>query len=117
MLYAAHISPAGDVNKPELTGQVLADQIMGNVANVGPGAFANIPAAAGAGAPLNVFGNGAGNVHPHGGGNGFYPPKAQNAGPGEMKWMSIFGRLNGGWEFYTQSIDGAGAIMEARRIR
>ena len=117
MLCAAHISPAGDANKPNLTGQVLANQIMGNVANVGAGVFANIPAAAGAGGPLNVFGNGAGNVHPHGGGNGFYPPKTPNAGPGEMKWMSIFGRLNGGWEFYTQSIDGAGAIMEARRIR
>jgi len=113
--HAAHISPSGDVNKPVLTGQVLANQIMGNVANVAAGAFANIPAGAGAGA-LNVFGNGAGNVHPFGGGNAFYPPKTPNAGPGQMKWMSIFGRLNGAWELYTQSVDGAGAIMEARRI-
>ena len=115
-LYAAHVSPAGDVTKPVMTGQVLANQILGNVANVGAGVFANIPAAAGAGGPLNVFGNGVGNVVPHGGGNGFYPPKTPNAVAGQMKWMSIFGRLNGGWEFYTQSIDGAGAIMEARRI-
>ena len=114
-LHAAHISPSGDVNKPVLTGQVLANQIMGNVANVGAGAFANVPAGAGGGA-LNVFGNGAGNVPPHGGGNAFYPPKTPNAVAGQMKWMSIFGRLNGAWELYTQSIDGVGAIMEARRI-
>ena len=53
---------------------------------------------------------------PYGGGNAFYPPKVQDAGPGEMKWMSIFGRLNGAWEIYTQSVDGALVIMEARRI-
>ncbi len=112
--YAAHISPAGIAGKPVLSGQALANQIMGGVANVGGGDFANTPAG---GAALNVFGNGAGNVVPFGGGNAFYPPKVQGASlPGEMKWMSLFGRFTGAWELYTQSVDGSDAIMEARRI-
>ena len=39
--YGSHVSPAGIPGKPILGGQGLANQIMGNVANVGAGAFAN----------------------------------------------------------------------------
>jgi hypothetical protein len=114
--FAAHITPAGIAGKPILTGGVLAKQIMGNENHVAAGRLANFPGGGPAPA-LNVFGNGAGNVIPYGGGNGYYPPKTLGAGPGQMKWMSIFGRNhNGAWEIYTQSVDGADAIMEARRI-
>ena len=117
-LYAAHVSPAGIGGLPIMNGNQLANQLMGTVATVtAPPHFANWPGG-GVGAPaVSVFGNGAGNAVVHGGGNSFYPPKTQPPQAGQMKWMSLFGRVhNGNWEFYTQSIDGVDSILEARRI-
>jgi hypothetical protein len=106
--YAAHIAPAGDVRKPVMSGLVLAQQLMGMDPNVGGAAFANFAH------PVNVFGNGAGNANVLSG-NSFYPQKSAIL-PTDMKWMSIFGRDNGGWQIYTQSISNGMAIMDARRI-
>lgn len=110
--YAAHISPAGVSPKPAMTGSVLAQQLMGQVAMVAPGRFANVAA----GGPFNVFGNGAGNAQVLSGA-AHYPAKVPGGGAGQMAWMSILGRMSGGtWKIYTQSVDGVRAIMEARRI-
>jgi len=112
-VYAAHISPAGVGGLPVLTGAVLAGQLMGNDPQVQAGRLANFPGGA---VPVNVFGNGVGNAAVVGG-NPFYPPKTPGAGAGQMKWMSIFGRVHAGqWKIYTQSVDGADAILEHRRI-
>ena len=114
-LYAAHISPAGIMGLPVMTGAELANQLMGNVAHVARGRFANFPG--GAAAIQNVFGNGVGNAAVNPAGIPFYPPKTPGAVAGQMKWMSIFGRRHvGNWQLYTQSIDGVDAILEARRI-
>ncbi|HEY4219217.1 MAG TPA: hypothetical protein VGM67_18870 [Gemmatimonadaceae bacterium] len=116
--YALHVSPAGITGRPVLTGQVLADQLAGVHAGAGiaGGVFSNWPGGAGAAPAFNVFGNGAGNAAVVGG-NAFYPPKTPGAGAGQMSWMCIFGISTGGnWRIYSQSIDGAEAILEARRI-
>lgn len=123
ILYAAHLSPALNGIKipgtsrdyPVLAADVLADQLAGKVGSVAGGRMSNYPG--GGGGRFNVFGNGAGNAQVISG-NPFYPAKVSNAGAGEMKWMSIFGRkdAHGNWELYSQSVDGVGAILEARRI-
>ena len=113
--YAAHLSPAiPGSGLPALTGAVMAGQLMNNDPQVQPGRFINFPGVA---VPVfNVFGNGVGNAAVLGG-NPFYPPKVDGAVGGQMKWMSIFGRhMGGAWEIYSQSIDGANAILESRRI-
>lgn len=112
MFRAAHISPAGDVNRQNYIGMgnALATRLVNQ-----PAAMANA-----AGAPVMIFGNGAGNMPVHGGGNSFYPPKTPNAAAGQMSYVSIFAvnKNNNGWRFYTQAIDGAAQIMAAdtRRI-
>jgi hypothetical protein len=110
VLRASHVSPSGDVAKPNYPGggQALALRLVNQ-----PGLMSNAGNTA-----LTVFGNHAGNAVTPGGGNAFYPPKVQGAGAGQMKWVSIFGFGGGGWRFYTQAVDGAGTIMagEARRI-
>jgi hypothetical protein len=114
--YAAHVSPAGSQEKPIMSGNELAQQLMGNVNNVSGGTISNYPAG-GARPAFQVFGNGAGNAVVYGGGHPFYPPKARFDTAGQMKMTSIFGRFHGGvWEFYTQSVDGVNVIMEHRRI-
>ena len=110
--YAAHITPAGITGKPATTGANLANQLIGNDANVVRGSFANFPGAVPA---LNIFGNGVGNANVVGG-NPFYPPKTPAATGGQMKWMCIFGRHNGAWQIFSQSVDGIHAILEHRRI-
>lgn len=108
VLRAAHVAPA----KPNYTdlalptshpggGNGLAQRIaaQGNaagMANAGPAA-------------LSLFGRGAGNAPPIGGGNSFYP----NA---NLTYATIIGRNVGGWKFYMQAIDNGGNISEARRI-
>jgi len=106
VMHAAHISPAGDVNKVNYVGAGTA--LANRIVNHG-GAFANV----GGAAALNVFGNGAGNAVLPAGGNGFYPVKTAPAQAGFMKWMTVFGlRKNGvDWRIYTQSVDGVDAIM------
>jgi hypothetical protein len=110
--YAAHISPAGIAGKPIMSGNDLADQLMGNVGNVGAGAFGN----AGGAGQFHIFGNGNGNAGVLAG-QAFYPPK-NVAGPGgTMKYMTIVGHRSGGsWELYTQSMNTLDAIMEHRRF-
>jgi hypothetical protein len=110
-MYAAHIAPTADA-RPAIDGNTLANQIMGQRQYVARGEFANFVM----GGPMSVFGNGAGNALVLDG-NPFYPAKALFDTPGQMKWTSIFGRrLNGAWQLYTQSVDGALVIMEHRRI-
>ena len=62
---------------------------------------------------VTVFGGGAGNA-PVAAGNPFYP----NAQVVAISWVSIIGVNKGGagWRFYTQVVNGASNIAEARRI-
>jgi hypothetical protein len=110
--YAAHLSPAGIAGKPVLSGNDLADQLMGNQANVVGGNFGN---AAGPG-QFHIFGNGNGNAGVLNG-HAYYPAKGVAGPGGTMKYMTIVGRRNGGnWELYTQSMSTLDTIMEHRRF-
>jgi hypothetical protein len=111
--YAAHILPAAP-GKTNLTGAVLAAQLIGPTANLPPAQLANFP-----GAPVvpHVFGNGVGNLQPVSGGNMFYP--ANGVGPGTSRQVYIFGKRAGplaSWEIYEQALDSNLAIVEARRL-
>lgn len=103
--YASHIQPG-----TEITGQVLANQLMGNVASVGAAVMSNHPNAALA--AVGVFGSGAGNFPVAHGGNAFYPAA------GTYQSMSIFGQDVGGWRIFAQVVLPGGAISapETRRL-
>lgn len=103
-IYASHITPA-----PGLTGQVLANQLMGAVAGVGGAVMSNHPTPALA--PVGVFGSGAGNFPVAHGGNAFYPAT------GTYQSMSIFGHDVGGWQIYAQVVLPGGAISAAETRR
>lgn len=105
VLRASHVSPSGGgVGVYPGGGAALAQRVM----TVGVGAHANAP-----GAAVTVFGAGNGNA-PVAAGNPFYPNVVLQA----IRWVTIFGVFKAGvaWRLYSQTVNGAEQIQEARRI-
>jgi hypothetical protein len=105
VIRASHVSPSGGgVGNYLGGGAALAQRVLAP----GIGAHANAP-----GAAITVFGAGSGNA-PVAAGNPFYP----NVVVHPIRWVTIIGVNKGGagWRLYSQTVNGAEHIQEARRI-